>query len=153
VGPGVTRFHPKDIQARELTYRSTANILRAVVVRPSLVAKIYMYVGDVDDLEGRFSAWSRASSSWFISHRHSVILNAWPLTETKHSQTKELGCSSAYSHNSEVMGQNRSFESNGSLTVPVSTRLKPCEKTHHTSSSSIPFLEVSAMFTMRYMLK
>jgi hypothetical protein len=147
------RLHPKDIRARKLTYGSTANILRAVVIRPGFIAEIHMYIGDVDDLERRFSAWSRASSNWFPTHRHIVFLNVWPLTETKQCQTKELGCSSAYSHNSEIMGQNRSFESNGSLTVPVSTPLKPCEKTHHTSSSSIPFLEVSTMYTMRYILK
>ena len=147
-------MHPKDIQARELTYRSTANILRAVVVRPNFVAEIHMYVGDVDDLEGRFSTWSWANTNWLFTHRHNIFLDVWPLTETKHSQTKELGCSSAYSHNSEIMGQNRSFESNGSLTVPVSTpSLKPCEKTHHTSPSSIPFVEVSTMLTMRYTLK
>jgi hypothetical protein len=148
------RFILRAYKQRGLTYRSTANILRAVVIRPGFVAEIHMYIGDVDDLERRFPAWSRTSSSWLITHRNSVFLNFWPLTETKHSQTKELGCSSAYCHNPEIMGQNRPFESNGSLTVPVSTpSLNGCEKTHHTSSSSIPSLEVSTMFTMRYILK
>jgi hypothetical protein len=113
-----------------------------------------MYIGDVDDLERRFSAWSWASSTWLITHGNSIILDLGPLTETKDSQTKELGCSSAYSHNSEIMRQNRTFESNGSLTVLVNTpSLKARGKTYHTSSSSIPFLEVSAMLTMRYILK
>jgi hypothetical protein len=79
-----------------------------------------MNIRNMNDLDWRFSAGSWASGSWFVAHGNGVSFDIWPLAEPKDCEAEKLRGPGANCHDSEVVGEDWTFESNGTGAEKVS---------------------------------
>ncbi len=93
---------------------SATDILCTIITRASLITQVNMDVGNMNNLNWRFSTGSWTSGIGFGAHGNCVGFYIWPLTKSKDCKAEELRGPGADCHDSEVVGKNRTFESDGS---------------------------------------
>ena len=103
--------------------RSAANILGTIITSTSLIAQIDMNVRNMRNLDRSLPANSWTRCGGFSAHLDGVSCDIWPLAKSENCQAEELGSECSDCHFAEVMGEDWSFESDGSLAEDVSKAL------------------------------
>ena len=96
--------------------RPATDVLGAVVTRASLIAQVHVDIRNMNNLNWSFSTGGWTSCIRLSTHGNGVRLYVWPLAEPKDGKAEKLGSPGADCHDSEIVGKNWTFQSDGSGT-------------------------------------